>query len=78
MAKLARLDYEQRSGKLFDADQVRRAIFEVNRSTRGRVLAIPNRVAAILAAIDDPAEMCRMLVEEIRLACEELSRAEAV
>jgi len=76
MAKLARLDYEKRTGKLVDADRVRQAIFEVNRSTRDRLFVIPDRLAAILASIDDAAEVHRVLAEEVRVACEELSRAE--
>ena len=75
-AKIAQLDYEERRGKLLDADRMRQAIIEVNRSTRDRMLAIPNRVAPILAAIDDAAEVRRVLAEEIRVACEELRRAE--
>jgi hypothetical protein len=77
-AKIARLDYEQRSGKLLDADRMRKAIFEVNRSTRDRLLAIPDRVAPLLAGINDAAEVRRVLDEEIQLACQELSRAETV
>ena len=45
---------------------------------RDRVLAVPERIAAIIAAIIDAAEVHRVLAEEIRLACEELSRAETV
>ena len=78
MARLARLDYEKRTGKLVDADRMRTAIFEVNRATRDRLLVIPDRLAATLAAIDVVAEVRRVLAEEIRVACEELSRAETM
>jgi hypothetical protein len=73
LAKLIRLEYEQKTGKLIDAEESRRAAFEDNRRVRDLLLAIPDRTAAQLAACSDPNECRRLLTEEIRRACEELS-----
>jgi hypothetical protein len=72
-AKLVRLEYELKTGKLIDAEESRRASFQDNRRVRDLLLAIPDRTAAQLAACSDPTECHRLLTAEIRRACEELS-----
>lgn len=72
-AKLLRLEYELKTGKLIDAEESRRAAFQDNRRVRDLLLAIPDRTAAQLAACSDPSECHRILTAEIRRACEELS-----
>lgn len=73
MAKLARLEYEVKTGKLIDAEESQQAAFADNRRVRDLLLAIPDRTAAQMAACSDPAECHRLLAAEIRRACEELS-----
>jgi hypothetical protein len=73
LAKLVRLEYEIKTGKLIDAEESRHAAFQDNRRVRDLLLAIPDRTAAQLAACSDPAECHRLLAAEIRRACEELS-----
>jgi hypothetical protein len=76
-AKLAELDYKRRSGELLEAGDVEKAVFEVNRAVRDRLMGIPARVSAILAAVDTPAEIEQLLAKEIREALDELSRLES-
>ncbi len=73
LAKLVRLEYELKTGKLIDAEESRHAAFQDNRRVRDLLLAIPDRTAAQLAACADPTECHKLLAAEIRRACEELS-----
>jgi hypothetical protein len=78
MARLAKLDYEQRSGKLVEADEVRAQIFALGRRARDRLLGIPDRLASILAGETDRAEIHRLLTEEITRSLTELSAAPVI
>lgn len=71
-AKREKLAYERDVGKLVDADEVRAATFKAARSARDRMLGIPARLAPVLAAVSDPAEVQRLLEEAITQACAEL------
>jgi hypothetical protein len=73
LAKLVRLEFEVKTGKLIDAEESRHAAFQDNRRVRDLLLAIPDRTAAQLAACSEPAECHRLLAAEIRRACEELN-----
>ena len=73
LAKLVRLEFEVKTGKLIDAEESRHAAFQDNRRVRDLLLAIPDRTAAQLAACADASECHRLLTAEIRRACEELS-----
>jgi hypothetical protein len=78
LARLSKLEYERAAGKLVDADEVRAAVFLKARSARDLIMTIPGRVAPILAALTDPAEIHDVLLKEIRRVCQELSRPLAV
>ena len=52
-AKMARLDYEEREGKLVDAAKVREEGFQAGRMIRDALFAIPDRLADVLAAEKD-------------------------
>jgi len=73
LARLVRLEFEVKTGKLIDAEESRHAAFQDNRRVRDLLLAIPDRTAAQLAACSDAAECHRLLAAEIRRACEELN-----
>lgn len=73
LARLVRLEYERKTGKLIDAEESRRAAYQDNRRVRDLLLALPERLAAQLAACADPVECRRLLTDEIRRVCEELS-----
>lgn len=72
LARLAKLDYEERSGKLVDAEAVKKEAFKVARTVRDGLLNIPDRVAAEFAGLTKPHEIHVRLSEEIRKALEAL------
>ena len=55
MARLAKIDFEERSAKLVSADEVKVAAFNRFRQFRDGMLNIPDRLAAVLAAEIRPA-----------------------
>jgi hypothetical protein len=73
-ARLAKLEFEQKSGKLVDADQVRAQIFALGRRARDTMLGIPDRLAAVLEG-QKQAEIHRLLTEEITRGLSELTSA---
>lgn len=64
-AKLRRLDYETRSGKLIPADEVKARWFVIARQIRDRLLAIPSKLSPQLAALTDAREVRELLDTEI-------------
>jgi hypothetical protein len=73
LAERARIDAQAAAGLLLRREAVERAISEKVRRTRDLLLAIPDRIDAVLAAESDP-EACRRLVaDEIDRALDELS-----
>lgn len=73
-AKITRMEYEELMGQLVRVDVVRATWFRRARQARDLVLAIPDRLAPVLAACSDAFEVQRILAEELRRACEELNR----
>ncbi len=71
-AKMARLDYEEREGKLFEAGKVYEEGFQTGRQVRDALLGIPDRIADILAAETDPARVRKRLFQEVEEALEQL------
>lgn len=76
-AELARLEYEQRSGKLVDASAVQAAAFGEARRARDLLLTMPDRVAPIIVGLDDAAEVHRIIAAEVERALHELSGSRA-
>lgn len=73
-ARLAKLEYEERTAKLIGSDEVDMRTFNLARRLRDRMQTIPRRLAAALAAEQDPRVIEQRLDDEIRQALEELSR----
>lgn len=73
LARLAKIEFEERSGKLVSRDEVTVAAFTKARTVRDNLLNIPDRVAAVLAAETDPVRAHQILTDEIRKALIELS-----
>ena len=71
-AKLARLKYEREKGTLVDAAEVKKAAFESARIVRDRLLMIPDRISAEIAAMSDARKIETLLENEIRSALKEL------
>lgn len=74
-ARLAQIEYEEKSGQLVEADKVKKEAFRTARITRDAMLAIPDRLAAELAGITEPFVIHQKLTAEIRGAIEEVSKA---
>ena len=72
-AKLTRLDYEERMGKLLNAEDVAKEAFALARRVRDRLLNIPSRMASVLASETDSKAIELLLSQELRIALEELS-----
>ncbi len=72
-ARLSKLEYEVKTGKLINADEVRVVVFNVGRITRDKLMGLPDRVSSILSGLRDSHEIHKLLSAEIRLICEELS-----
>jgi hypothetical protein len=75
MARLAKIEFEERSGKLVSADEVQVSAFNRFRQFRDGMLNIPDRLAAVLAAETDPRQVHELLAAEIRKALSEFSDA---
>jgi hypothetical protein len=74
-ARLAKLEFEEKTGKLVPADDVKIAAFNLFRQFRDHMLNIPDRLAAILAAEADAAKVYEILAGEIRKALNEFADA---
>ena len=75
LAQLARLEYEEKSGALVEAEEVKREAFRLARVVRDGLLNLPDRVAAELAAETNQFVVHRRLTEELRKALEGLQDA---
>ncbi|MDZ4678408.1 MAG: hypothetical protein SGI74_12965 [Oligoflexia bacterium] len=74
-ARIAKLEFEEKTGKLIDAEKVKLEAFEVARIVRDALLNIPNRISNELAGEPDPVKVHKLLSQEITRALEELVRA---
>lgn len=72
-AELARLQALKEREELVPTADVKRMASTLGRQIRDNILAIPNRVAPLLAASRDSAEVHRLLDEELRTALRVLS-----
>ncbi len=72
-AKLTRLEYEEKTGKLLNAEDVAKDAFALARRVRDRLLNIPSRMASVLASETDSKAIEALLSQELRIALEELS-----
>lgn len=65
-----RLDLEERAGRLIPVEPVRSQWFQAGKMIMDRLLVLPNRIAAELAACTDPLLIASRLDEELRTALE--------
>lgn len=77
-ARLAKLEFEERTGKLLSADEVKVKYFNLARQLRDRIQQIPRKLApqivAAVVAQPDARVVEDLLMEAIREVLEELSR----
>ena len=71
-AQLAKIELDLRRGILVRADEVRLRAFGRARKARDLLIALPDRVAATVAATAEPAEVRRILEDEIEHICREI------
>ena len=74
-AKLTKLEFDQRSGKLVDKNELRMRLAKLHMGVRDALRTIPDRVAPIVAAETDQAKIHAMLLKEIGQALEGLGSA---
>lgn len=74
-ARLTRLEFDQRSGKLVDKAELKMKLAKLHMAVRDALRTIPDRVAPIVAAETDQAKIHAMLLKEIGQALEGLSGA---
>lgn len=72
MARLAKLEYDEKSGLLVRADAVKNEAFKVARTVRDNMLNIPDRIAAELANETNQFKVHQRLTQEIRRALEDM------
>lgn len=72
-AALAELELLEQLGKLVSVDDLREVVGRRYRAMRDKILNIPDRVAAILAAEKDPARVHAALTAELKRVLHELS-----
>ena len=73
-AQLSSLELEARAGSLASVDHMKKAAFECARRVRDRLLALPDRLAARLAATDDPAAVHELLTSELEGALQSIGQ----
>jgi len=73
-AALLRLELDEKTGRLVDAEQVKISAFNRARQLRDALLNIPDRTGPILAAETDEAKVSEILTHELKAALEELTR----
>jgi phage terminase Nu1 subunit (DNA packaging protein) len=64
-AKLRKLEFEAKSGKLIPADEVKIKWFTLGRQIRDKLLGMPAKLAPQLAALSDAREVRELLESEI-------------
>lgn len=72
MAELARIELEEKQGKLIDAEGAKREAFRAARIVRDALLNLPDRVAGELAAETNQFKIHQRLTQEIRRALADL------
>lgn len=75
-AKILQLDYEEKTGKLVNADEVKVTWFNLARTIRDTLLNIPERISAELAAESDEFKVHKSLQNEIYKVLEVLSHGQ--
>lgn len=72
-AELLEIELRQRRGELVEAVDARRVQFNLARTTRNALLALPPRLAPIFASMTDASEIERLFDSELRKLCAQLS-----
>lgn len=73
-ARLAKLEFEQKTGRLVSADEVKARAFRMARGARDALLTMPDRLAPILASSTDVVEVHRLLLDDIERTCARIAQ----
>lgn len=76
-AELARLEFEQRVGKLLPAADVHSAVADAATTLRSRLQSLPAQLAPQLAALTDEGAISVLLTDQIELLLSEMADAVA-
>ena len=76
-ARTAQLEYEERAGKLIPAARAAEYAAGFSSIVKDGLMAMPDRLAPMLAAVDDEKAIHRMLVAEVSAALRKVSKAVA-
>lgn len=74
-ARKARMDYEEATGVLVRAEEVRSKVFKMARAARDELTTMEDRLSPILASLTDLTEVRKLLREETRRVCERIAAA---
>jgi hypothetical protein len=74
-AKLRRLEFETKQGRLIEAEAVRKTVADAVRSLRDGILGLPDRLATVLAAESDAKKVHVTLKMELSRELEALANA---
>jgi hypothetical protein len=74
-AKLRRLEFETKQGRLIEAEAVRKTVADAVRSMRDGILGLPDRLATVLAAESDAKKVHVTLKMELSRELEALANA---
>ena len=74
-AKLRKLEFEVRQGKVIEAEVVRKSMADAGRALRDGILSLPDRLATVLAAESDPKKIHVTLKTELSRELEALANA---
>ncbi len=74
--KILKLEAAEKEQSLISAEKVKDTLFRKGRVIRDAFLNLPDRVASVIASMDDASEIHALLTKEIRSILEELSSGE--
>jgi len=76
VARLRKMEYEEKANRLVPLDKVTVRWFNLARQLRDQLLSVPDRIDAILAAESDRFKVNQLLTEEITRVLEEFSKSD--
>ena len=71
--KLIEAEVKEKLAELVSMAEVNRVFYAKAKAVRDGILNVPDRISALLASINDPAEIYKTLTKELRQVLEELS-----
>lgn len=76
VARLRKLEYEEKASRLISTDKVSVRWFNLSRQLRDQILSVPNRIDAMVAAENDRFKVNQIITEEITRVLEEFSKSD--